>query len=116
MIVYKIKRKSDGLYSTGGWSPGFHKNGKIWNSKGTLKNHLRIVDRRIYKDCHILEYTITEECIDTLFLEDLFNEIDQKEKQKEEENKKREEDRRNNEVRKFLEQNKDIIDTIYNKK
>lgn len=40
MKVYKIQRKSDGLFSTGGMSPTFSKTGKTWNAIGHLKNHL----------------------------------------------------------------------------
>jgi hypothetical protein len=38
--VYKIRRKSDGLYSTGGHYPSFTVKGKVWNSKSALHNHL----------------------------------------------------------------------------
>lgn len=40
--VYMIRRKTDGLFSTGGSYPEFTKNGKVWNTLGALKNHLRI--------------------------------------------------------------------------
>lgn len=36
MIYYKIRRKSDGLYSTGGMTPSFTKQGKVWHTKGGL--------------------------------------------------------------------------------
>ena len=39
-FVYMIRRKSDGLYSAGGTTPIFTKNGKTWSSIGALKNHL----------------------------------------------------------------------------
>ena len=42
-LVYRIKRKSDGLYSTGGSCPRFTKKGKTWSSIGNLKNHLNMV-------------------------------------------------------------------------
>ena len=38
--VYKIKNKN-GLYSSGGTSPRFVKDGKCWGSIRQLKNHLR---------------------------------------------------------------------------
>ena len=38
--AYMIRRKSDGLYSTGGTAPSFNKKGKVWSSIGALKNHI----------------------------------------------------------------------------
>ncbi|MDE2095737.1 MAG: hypothetical protein KGL39_00640 [Patescibacteria group bacterium] len=39
--VYKLRRKSDGLYSTGGTDPNFVAcKGKEWKNIGHLKNHL----------------------------------------------------------------------------
>jgi hypothetical protein len=46
--VYKIRRKSDGLFSTGGTSPTFTKSGKSWASLGALKNHLNQAIHRDY--------------------------------------------------------------------
>lgn len=40
MFVYKIRRP-DGLFSTGGMSPGFTKIGKTWSNIGHVKTHLR---------------------------------------------------------------------------
>lgn len=37
---YKIRRISDGLYSTGGDTPKFTNKGKSWGSLGPLRNHL----------------------------------------------------------------------------
>lgn len=49
MKVYKI-RDQNGLYSTGGQSPEFNKNGKTWNNIGHVKNHLRqFFDRTNYR-------------------------------------------------------------------
>lgn len=49
MKVYKI-RDENGLYSTGGQTPEFNKNGKIWNNIGHVKNHLRqLFDRTDYR-------------------------------------------------------------------
>jgi hypothetical protein len=38
--LYKLRRKSDGLYSTGGTSPGWSKKGKTWNTLAALSGHL----------------------------------------------------------------------------
>lgn len=39
-VVYKIRRKSDGLFSTGGSVPSWTENGKTWNTRGALSNHM----------------------------------------------------------------------------
>lgn len=38
--LYMIRRRKDGLYSTGGTYPGFTNSGKIWNSMKMLNSHL----------------------------------------------------------------------------
>lgn len=48
MKAYKIRIKDTGLYSLGGTTPKFNKSGKVWNSLGSLKNHLRLVNRQVY--------------------------------------------------------------------
>jgi hypothetical protein len=32
--MFKIRNKQTGLFSTGGYSPGWTKKGKVWNSRG----------------------------------------------------------------------------------
>lgn len=78
-IVYRIRRKSDGLYSTGGQYPRFTVKGKIWPNKSGLHNHLsmnpktsdytftpgpfgggRYVTNDAYIDCDIVEFEISE--------------------------------------------------------
>ena len=39
--IYKVRRKSDGLFSQGGFSPSFTKEGKFWTTKQHLKLYLR---------------------------------------------------------------------------
>ena len=75
MISFKIRRKSDGLFSTGGTTPKFTKNGKTWSSIGALKNHLNLmngkrwdsywkqylpINKTYYDDCEVVELNITE--------------------------------------------------------
>lgn len=77
MKIYKIRRKSDGLFSLGGASPKWGKIGKTWTSKRALKLHLsmlanyynynqrkRITDmNRVcghYKECEIVEFVEVE--------------------------------------------------------
>lgn len=73
--VYKILRKSDGLYSTGGYGPRFTKTGKTWSNLGGLSNHLNLVYHNtayngrplntIYDDCVVMTYKVvldTQDC------------------------------------------------------
>ena len=47
-VSFKIRNRATGLFSTGGTTPGFTKNGKSWSSMGALKNHLRWVNQPMY--------------------------------------------------------------------
>jgi hypothetical protein len=56
------------LYSTGGTDPSFTKNGKSWNTIGTLRSHLRVLSKRgetIYRNQGVviqkLETIVVEE-------------------------------------------------------
>lgn len=64
-IVYKIRRKSDGLFSTGGSRPDFTKKGKVWRSQGDLNRHFGLLLQykdldykwcgiNLYKDCEVV--------------------------------------------------------------
>lgn len=82
MKIYKIRRKSDGLFSTGGVSPSWSKTGKTWNQIGHLKNHLnQFKDRydydfetkkhirvdkipKYYSDCEIIVYELTQAIVE----------------------------------------------------
>lgn len=71
MEVYKIRRKTDGKYSTGGSWPGFNKIGKIWKRKSDLSNHLNIVIEpggkpERYDDCEIIICEVVERVIDAV--------------------------------------------------
>ena len=63
-IVYKIRRKSDGLFSGGGTSwVRFSKKGKIWKQQNHLTSHLNQIDnttRQAYDDCEIVCYEVVE--------------------------------------------------------
>jgi len=58
--VYKIRRRVDGLFSTGGSAPRFTKNGKMWSTIANLKRHLSGMRtgsfEDYYSDCEIVEY------------------------------------------------------------
>ena len=65
--LYKIRRRSDGLFSIGGSWPRFNKFGKVWSNKGPLHNHIRLTTyydsingEPVYKDCDIIEYELKE--------------------------------------------------------
>lgn len=67
MIVYRIKR-ADGLLSTGGRYPSFHKNGKAWRTKGALSNHVSQLGnhgRQAYLNCVVIESELVETDIGT---------------------------------------------------
>ena len=88
MKHYKIRRNSDGKFSTGGMSPRFTKTGKMWRL-GNLKSHLALFrvpwrpDKKvnhIYKDCKVVEFELIETDCKTnpgqLYLEEtMFREI-----------------------------------------
>lgn len=63
-IIYKIRRKSDGLFSGGGtWMVRFSNRGKIWKQLNHLTSHLNQVDsdtRKQYQNCEIVCYQIVE--------------------------------------------------------
>ena len=71
MIVYRIRRRADGLFSMGGTTPHWNKTGKVWKTKGALSNHLNIVWRRgsVYANCDIVTYELTETESDVLSLD-----------------------------------------------
>lgn len=67
-FVYKIRRKPDGLFSSGGTYPKFSSKGKVWNARGHITSHLtQLGDRdknRYYKDCEVVRIEIQEVDVD----------------------------------------------------
>ena len=71
-VIYKIRRKSDGLFSTGGWNPEYSKTGKTWKRKGDLSNHFALMCDQyytrlrktsmnsVYEGCEIVAIEIVE--------------------------------------------------------
>lgn len=65
---YKIRDKSTGLFSTGGYHPRWLKTGKVWKRKGALSNHFNLIQeynprrgsRDPYFDAEIVEYSVSE--------------------------------------------------------
>lgn len=74
MIVYKIQRMSDGLYSTGGSYPRFSKKGKIWKQRGHVSSHLTLFSesekKKIYGDCKVVGFEVVEEEIGSIDVSD----------------------------------------------
>lgn len=82
--VFKIRRKSDGLFSSGGVDPHFNKIGKAWATESTMRSHLTLVgdgplqgyaygitDEKLrdnrkknlldrYRDCEIVKFEVVE--------------------------------------------------------
>lgn len=68
--LFKIRRKSDGKFSTGGSKPRFTSMGKLWR-KQHLNSHLSMLKQtnrhipdiidRTYCDCEIVSFNITED-------------------------------------------------------
>ena len=83
MVVYKIRRKSDGLFSTGGIYPKFTSLGRFWKRKSDLHQHLfsfvrywkNCSDRFDYLSCDIVEVKIYEETRSIINLSDYVHQI-----------------------------------------
>jgi hypothetical protein len=61
MRLYKIQRESDGLFSTGGSFPRFHKTGKSWEGPAQLVNHLALFKktrRDVYDGCKLVTFEL----------------------------------------------------------
>jgi hypothetical protein len=81
-VVYKIRRRSDGLFSTGGGSPSFNKNGKTWNTRGALSNHFAVIKeygryrdgkwqyRNPYEDCEVVVIEVVPSEMNTIPVEE----------------------------------------------
>lgn len=67
--VFRIRRKSDGLFSTGGTSPKFDSKGKVWKARNHVTSHMTQIGHQYYNpkkkedyyhDCEVVEYEIVE--------------------------------------------------------
>jgi hypothetical protein len=81
-IVYMIRRRSDGLLSSGGNYPQFGKTGKVWKNIGHVKNHLhQFIDYNgkvtgyKYNDCEIVTLKSVLTTDSTLDLHNIFSEL-----------------------------------------
>jgi len=58
---YKIRRRHDGLFSKGGYTPRFNTKGKIWHGMGPLRNHINgLSNPHEYNGCEIVEFMTKE--------------------------------------------------------
>jgi hypothetical protein len=69
-FIYKIRRRSDGLFSSGGTCPSFSKKGKVWTARGHVTSHLSQFGdsnkKLYYKDCEVVCIEIQEVDTDTI--------------------------------------------------
>lgn len=64
--IYKIRRRSDGMFSGGGMTPRFSDKGKVWNNKSALSNHLNLVRDSTYADCDVVVYRRQETEVESM--------------------------------------------------
>ena len=81
-VVYKIRRRSDGLFSTGGGTPSFNTNGKTWNTRGAMSNHFACIKeygryrdgkwlyRNPYEDCEVVVIEVVPSEVNTIPVEE----------------------------------------------
>jgi len=80
-IGFKIRRKSDGLFSTGGRYVSWSKHGKVWSSIGTMKASIRLSTKsrfapQAYQDDDVYEIvSVIESYGETKPLKDLLDEM-----------------------------------------
>jgi hypothetical protein len=66
MIIYLIRSKKTGLFSTGGRFFQWSKTGKVWTQRGSLANHFALLGQRQLQayaeaDAEVIQYILTEE-------------------------------------------------------
>lgn len=62
---YKIRRRSDFLYSAGGSHPVFCEVGQVWDELDRLKHHIFgqvYMESDAYDDCEVVTYVVNEHC------------------------------------------------------
>lgn len=85
MILYLIRHKTTGLYSSGGNYPSWKKNGKVWTSRGALSGHFAICARApsTYKDAEILMIDVADHASQTLNLQQWLEDTGERRKERE---------------------------------
>lgn len=90
-IVYKIRRKADGLFSTGGTTPSFTEKGKVWRSRKDISLHIGMLlgynlAIRNYEGCEIVAYETKEFSSESAieWMDDISNKRNQRKEEQEE--------------------------------
>jgi hypothetical protein len=66
LTVWRIRRKEDQMFSTGGAYPSFHKYGKYWDTIHGVKRHLSLVKKCsrgksvCYEGCEVVEFRLED--------------------------------------------------------
>lgn len=85
---FKIRRRTDGLFSTGGSYPRFTSKGKIWSKIGYLRRHLSMFAtkllRQYYNDCEIVEFKVEVSEVGTQIISDEIRRISEERQKKQE--------------------------------
>ena len=70
MNIYKIRRISDGKFSTGGRAPRWTNRGNTWTCIGHVKAHLTMlrVDQDPYEGCEVVEFVLSAQGIRPIVL------------------------------------------------
>lgn len=98
IIVFKIRSKTTGLFSTGGGTPGWSKKGKTWNMRGHVSSHLAGLysgGKKIY-DVHqaeVVECVIREENVGVVPVSEWLADVERRKADKENARKNAAEDR-----------------------
>jgi len=89
VFVYAIRRRSDGLFSTGGSSPKFTKKGKRWSTIGHVKAHLSMFvgfgydNSSVYAGCELVAFEISTVETEKIAMEQLMETYFQERKERE---------------------------------
>lgn len=82
-IVYRIRRKRDGLYSAGGGYPRWTAKGKVWSGRGPLTNHLNLVRDGMYAECEVVTVRIVEEEVSAESVDAVLADVDRRREERE---------------------------------
>lgn len=88
IVVFKIRSKTTGLFSTGGSYPRWSKKGKTWNMRGHVSSHLSGLcgtGRMVYRqaDAEVVECVIREENIGTVPVSEWLADVERRKAEKE---------------------------------
>ncbi len=90
--AWKVRRRSDGLFSTGGRWVRFNEKGKIWYNRGGLTSHVNCVvfdsfSNEQYFDCEVVEYEVLHNAVGKMtvaeYVEDRIAAKEERENEKE---------------------------------